>query len=348
MSKHKLILLAPFRSRQKTGSALSSGQKYPQQNSSILSRLGLFLFIVLGLISASILALLGPIYFYPGTVAAHAASKTIDSIHEQGIKKVMKSADVVMRQIKDHSSDLAIPAPVSLSAIIIQPVALPKLELPTPVLALPAVSEEKNSVTTELIAETIKESIDPMITTPQTVLFPSEISLNKVEGVGGREEVATEVKTEVVAPKPSPTPVKIVSTPKPSPTAVAKAQPAVFSGNYRWPVTGMLSQKFSRYHPGIDIATKYGTNVYPVADGVVAGVITQWVGLGKHIIIEHSGGLKSVYAHLSDMKVSLGQSVTQGTIIGHVGLTGRTTGAHLHFETYLNGVAVSPLGRFLN
>lgn len=95
------------------------------------------------------------------------------------------------------------------------------------------------------------------------------------------------------------------------------------------------------FHNGIDIAAATGTAVYAYADGKVTGV-SQDNTLGKYITIDHGGGLKTRYLHLSAFKVSVGDKVTAGQRIGSVGNTGYSTGSHLHFEVLKNGSYVSP------
>lgn len=106
------------------------------------------------------------------------------------------------------------------------------------------------------------------------------------------------------------------------------------SGTINWPVYGKISsvygQRGRRFHHGIDIRAKRGTKVYAASNGVVefAGTMS---GYGRIVIVRH-GTFKSAYAHLNTIEVSKGQKVSQSSIIGEVGTSGRTTGPHLHFE----------------
>ena len=85
-----------------------------------------------------------------------------------------------------------------------------------------------------------------------------------------------------------------------------------------------------------------GTKVYACESGAVT--TAGWVnGFGKCIIIDHGGGLQTVYGHLSDIKVKSGQKVVRGQYIGNVGSTGNSTGPHLHYEVMINGVNQNPL-----
>lgn len=123
-------------------------------------------------------------------------------------------------------------------------------------------------------------------------------------------------------------------------------------GQMLWPVEGEITSTFGeRPHPvfntrsmhtGIDIAAPYGTAVRAAASGEV--LYAGWVsGYGQVVILDHGGGITTVYAHLSRMLVSEGQSVRAGDVIGRVGRTGLATTAHLHFEVRVDGKAVDPM-----
>ena len=116
-----------------------------------------------------------------------------------------------------------------------------------------------------------------------------------------------------------------------------------------------ISSKFTlkRYHPilkryrahlGVDFAAPRGRKVFATAKGRIIHKGRKG-GYGKTIMIRHSNGLKSLYAHLSSYskKIKVGSWVNQGTFIGRVGTTGRSTGPHLHFGIYKNGRAINPL-----
>jgi hypothetical protein len=108
------------------------------------------------------------------------------------------------------------------------------------------------------------------------------------------------------------------------------------------PIEGPISQGFHAFHRAIDILAPIGTVIRPVAEGVVIEVQLGRRGWGNTVLIEHSNGLKSRYAHLRDIWVSPGNSVDKQTEIGTVGMTGWTTGPHLHLEIYENDRAIDP------
>lgn len=103
-----------------------------------------------------------------------------------------------------------------------------------------------------------------------------------------------------------------------------------------------------RFHAGIDFTAPRGVEVYATADGTVELVVSEIWGYGQHIIINHGNGFKTLYAHLSKFKVKRGQKVTRGQLIGLVGSTGKSTGAHLHYEVHKNGEKLNPAYFFYN
>lgn len=122
----------------------------------------------------------------------------------------------------------------------------------------------------------------------------------------------------------------------------ASAAPA--SGTkMNWPVQGRLTQYFSWGHNGLDIAAPIGTPIYAAAGGVVE--IASWNsgGYGYQVVINHGGGKKTRYGHMSKFAVSVGDEVEKGDNIGFVGSTGRSTGPHCHFEVIINGKTYNPL-----
>ncbi len=95
--------------------------------------------------------------------------------------------------------------------------------------------------------------------------------------------------------------------------------------------------KIIKFHYGMDFTAPAGTDVYATGNGVIASVQSSQRGLGKNIIIEHGFGYESIYAHLSNFNVRVGQKVQRGDVIGFVGNTGTSIANHLHYEIKLNG-----------
>lgn len=107
-------------------------------------------------------------------------------------------------------------------------------------------------------------------------------------------------------------------------------------GLRRHPVLG-----FARMHKGLDIAAGYGAPIRAANDGAVAFAGRNG-GYGNFVRLSHSGGMGSGYGHMSRIAVRAGQRVARGQVIGYVGSTGISTGPHLHYELYRNGVAINP------
>lgn len=99
-------------------------------------------------------------------------------------------------------------------------------------------------------------------------------------------------------------------------------------------------------HSGIDLLAPYGTEVVAAASGRVVDVICQTKGLGNRVVIDHGNGLCTVYAHLSEMKVAINQTVEQGRVIGKVGSSGTAFAAALHYEVLRDGRAMDPVDYF--
>jgi murein DD-endopeptidase MepM/ murein hydrolase activator NlpD len=131
---------------------------------------------------------------------------------------------------------------------------------------------------------------------------------------------------------------------KPTYQFVASIQAGVQgSSNFIWPTSGGITQYYVWYHQALDIANPGNPPVLAADSGTVvyAGCL-NW-GYGCHVIIDHGNGYQTLYAHLSSYAVEAGNSVGQGSQIGVMGSTGRSTGTHLHFEIRSGGVILNPL-----
>lgn len=149
---------------------------------------------------------------------------------------------------------------------------------------------------------------------------------------------------------------------KKNPTAVALANeglrlmPRPGLGDARftpslWPVIGYISGSFGErldpfsgegaFHAGVDISSQYGDPVRATADGVVA-VVEPRAGYGRLVVVDHSFGISTWYGHLSRFNTRPGTYVKRGDVIGFVGVSGRVTGPHVHYEVRIHGAPVNP------
>ena len=125
------------------------------------------------------------------------------------------------------------------------------------------------------------------------------------------------------------------------------------SGGMIWPLSGPVTSEFgwrthpifgtARFHSGLDIGGDYGLPIYAAASGTV--IHAGWIsGYGNTVIIDHGGGVTTLYGHNDSLNVGVGQTVSQGQVIAMCGSTGNSTGPHCHFEVRENGEPVSPYG----
>jgi murein DD-endopeptidase MepM/ murein hydrolase activator NlpD len=147
---------------------------------------------------------------------------------------------------------------------------------------------------------------------------------------------------------------------------VERAQPAtrgnrvespVLGRNFQWPLQGPITTYYGEagplwrtgYHPGLDIGVPVGTPIRAIADGVVIEAEGDGYnrGYGHYVKVDHGGGLHSLYAHMSVVSAREGDSVGAGSVLGQVGMTGVTTGPHLHLEVRQDGATRDPL-RYIN
>lgn len=112
--------------------------------------------------------------------------------------------------------------------------------------------------------------------------------------------------------------------------------------SYRSISAGFPNYSSGRYHGGIDFPCPEGTDVHAADSGTVIVANPLWYSYGHYIIIDHGNGLSTLYAHNSQLLVSVGQSVSKGQLIAYSGNTGNSTGAHCHFEVRSYGTQVNP------
>jgi murein DD-endopeptidase MepM/ murein hydrolase activator NlpD len=129
-------------------------------------------------------------------------------------------------------------------------------------------------------------------------------------------------------------------------TYIVTGPVTISASGFTWPLRGAISQFSSWYHTAVDITSPVGTPIVSAQDGVVSKItLGTWdFGYGNNVYVTSSNGMGSHYAHMSAVNVTIGQTVTAGkTVIGWVGMTGRTTGPHLHFEVSQSGTLVDPM-----
>jgi murein DD-endopeptidase MepM/ murein hydrolase activator NlpD len=124
-----------------------------------------------------------------------------------------------------------------------------------------------------------------------------------------------------------------------------------FASPSLWPVEGPVTGSFGEridpfngegaFHNGVDISSSYGQAVRAPADGVVV-YADSMAGYGRLVIVQHSTTLSTRFAHLSGFAVTDGETVHRGDLLGYVGLSGRSTGPHLHYEVRINNTPVNP------
>jgi len=167
-------------------------------------------------------------------------------------------------------------------------------------------------------------------------------TLNGVQGeLDQHEEVAADLRASIAAE------IAAATGGMPLP---AGPLPSASAAGFIWPIEGTLTSGFGyrwgRMHEGIDVAAAEGTPIRAAADGTVILMQSEYEsgGYGNYTCIDHGGGLSTCYAHQSSFATSTGTSVSQGDLIGYVGNTGHSYGAHLHFEVRINGAPTDPLG----
>jgi murein DD-endopeptidase MepM/ murein hydrolase activator NlpD len=118
-----------------------------------------------------------------------------------------------------------------------------------------------------------------------------------------------------------------------------------------WPVLGHITDSFGErldpfsgegaFHTGVDVASDYGAPVHATADGVVT-IVENHAGYGRLVVVDHGFGITTWYAHLSAFSTIAGARVKRGTVVGYTGISGRSTGPHVHYEVRVNNAPVNP------
>src|ERR1700739_2461953 len=118
-----------------------------------------------------------------------------------------------------------------------------------------------------------------------------------------------------------------------------------------WPVMGHITDGFGErldpfsgegaFHTGVDVASDYGAPVHATADGVVT-IVENHAGYGRLVVIDHGFGITTWYAHLSSFSAIAEARVKRGEVVGYTGISGRSTGPHVHYEVRVNNAPVNP------
>lgn len=176
---------------------------------------------------------------------------------------------------------------------------------------------------------------------PLSAMLRPVFEVKKLKAVVGMNLAAAMVIVEVTG-----TPIEAVNQLPDVEVATVVVDSVVVSteGRFGLPLETIdVSQGFSRLHRGVDLRASLKTPVRAIEGGRVAQVVQSRWGYGWWINIDHDGGVTSLYAHLGQVTVSEGESIQKGQVVGEVGLTGWTTGPHLHLEIYERGQALNPL-----
>jgi murein DD-endopeptidase MepM/ murein hydrolase activator NlpD len=199
--------------------------------------------------------------------------------------------------------------------------------------------ERRNEVARARIAvERRRDAVDRLREGKRDLLRHVRANANEInEDIDGLQDEQAKIERKIQAAQ--------------NPTATATAPgPIRGGGTFIWPVNAPITSAFgyrtgpgiTRFHQGLDLGAPEGTPIRAAGSGTVilAGVSG---GYGNFTCIDHGGGVSTCYGHQSSIGVSTGQTVSQGQVIGAVGNTGYSFGAHLHFEVRVNGGAVQPL-----
>jgi hypothetical protein len=193
-----------------------------------------------------------------------------------------------------------------------------------------------------LMGETFETIVDENISCERTRI----IAMNMYHAHRQRQRLENDEANQIIIRETGPLGSRIL--------ARLDTEKPFVGGEMLWPVptANRISSGFGyrgdpftsvrTYHFGIDIPARPGTEIIAVLPGTVIISAYCRTTFGHHVVIDHGGGIATVYTHNNRNFVQVGDSVEAGDVIAHVGNTGRSTGAHLHFEVRVNGQAVNP------
>lgn len=197
----------------------------------------------------------------------------------------------------------------------------------------------------------IKPKTAASYTPPKKTPAPAKTSPSKTYAPPSKTAKTQPVKpssSKVIAQPAAKTAIASrAETAPPAPVPQTKSSQTASSRGYIWPVQGKVTKGFSASkeapHKGLDISAPKGTPIRAVKEGKVIYSGNDIPGYGNLVIMEHSGGISTVYAHNSENLVKAGQWAAQGMVIARVGSTGSAASNHLHFEIRKNALTVNPL-----
>lgn len=195
--------------------------------------------------------------------------------------------------------------------------------------------------TVEQIAQDYSVAVDTLLNEPWNLLEATDEPLEP----GRRLLILDGVRPDLATLRASQTLTRTEAMVEPTatPETPAPAQWPYGDGQFIWPVRGgVISQGFRAGHRAIDIAAPIGTPVYAADNGIVIQSGYSKDGYGGRVIIDHQIDYVTLYAHLSQALVEVGDVVQKGQLIGYVGSTGNSTGPHIHFELRDFGFLVDP------
>jgi len=189
----------------------------------------------------------------------------------------------------------------------------------------------------------------PRLAAPAPAVQPK--SAQPARQIAAKPEIKPAVKPQAppkVAQNDSPPSAHIVAPaadPLPEPTATGTTGNSV---NLRWPVRGKVIQAFGPkssggQNDGINVSVPEGTPIKAAEDGVVAYAGNELKGYGNLVLVRHSNGFVTAYAHASELGVKKGETIKRGQVIGKAGATGNVTGPQLHFEVRKGATPVDPM-----
>jgi len=180
----------------------------------------------------------------------------------------------------------------------------------------------------------------------QQILSQVQTTQDQLEG--DISDISAQIQSQLQAQQEAEAAAAAAAAPSGATTAPAGPVQGESSSGMIWPVNGPVTSPFCEArawescHPGIDIAVPSGTPIQAAASGTVS-IAGPNSGYGNYTCIDHGGGISTCYAHQESISVSVGQSVSQGQVIGISDCTGLCFGPHLHFEVRVNGQVTDPM-----